>query len=83
MDMTTFAIGGISVVAIIMGLVKVAREAGLASKYAPILSVALGVIIGVSAALYSSSAVYMGALGGIAVGLLSCGLYDVGKKTDA
>lgn len=80
MDVATFAIGGVSVVAVIMGLVKAAREAGLPSKYAPLLSVAIGLIIGITAALYASSAIYIGALGGVAAGLLSCGLYDVGKK---
>lgn len=79
MDISTLTIGGISVIALIIGLVKVAREAGLPSKYAPVASVGLGIFFGVSAALYASSAVYLGAIGGIAAGLLSCGLYDIGK----
>ncbi len=82
MDMNTFMIGGcISAIAIITGLVKVAREAGLPSKYAPAMSVSLGGIIGLSAALFAESAAYLGLIGGIAAGLLSCGLYDVGKKS--
>lgn len=67
--------------AIIQGLVKAAREAGLPSKYAPLLSASIGAVIGVTAALFASSAVYLGLVGGIAAVLLSCGLYDLGKKT--
>ena len=79
MDMTIFAVGGISVVALIIGLVRVAREIGLPSKLAPALSVLLGIIFGVSAALYASSAVYLGVIGGIAAGLIASGMYDAGK----
>ena len=81
MDIATFTVAGISVIAVITGLVKAAREAGLPSQYAPLLSVSIGLVIGISAALYASSAVYIGAFGGITAGLLSCGLYDVGKKS--
>jgi len=79
MDISTIAVGGISIVALIIGLVKVAREMGMPSKFAPTLAVLLGVIFGVSAALYSASAVYVGIIGGIAAGLGASGLYDLGK----
>lgn len=79
MDISTLAVGGISAVALIIGLVKVAREMGMKSKYAPALAVLLGIIFGVSAALYSASAVYVGIIGGIAAGLGASGLYDLGK----
>ena len=82
MDLTTYAIGGVSIIAIITGLVKVAREVGLPSKFAPALAVGLGIALGVSAAMYSSSAVYIGAIGGIAAGLSASGLYDLGKITN-
>lgn len=79
MGVSTLAVGGVSIVALIIGLVKVARETGLPSKYAPALSILLGVTFGVSAALYASSAVYVGVIGGIAAGLGASGLYDLGK----
>ena len=79
MDMTTYLVGGISIIALITGLVKIAREVGLPSKYAPALAVGLGIALGVSAALYSANAVYLGLLGGIAAGLSASGLYDLGK----
>lgn len=82
MDVSTLIlVGGVSAVALIQGLVKVAREAGLPSKYAPAVSVGLGAIIGISAATFADSATYVGLIGGVVAGLISCGLYDVGKKS--
>lgn len=81
MDISTYLVGGISIIAIITGLVKVAREVGLPSKFAPALAVLLGMVLGVSAALYAASAVYIGLLGGIAAGLSASGLYDLGKSS--
>ncbi|MEA4924943.1 MAG: hypothetical protein VB084_06465 [Syntrophomonadaceae bacterium] len=83
MDITTYTVGGLSTIAVITGLVKVARAAGLPSKYAPALSVTLGAIIGISAAVFSDSAVYLGGMGGIAAGLFASGIYDLGKTTAA
>lgn len=82
MDVVVFSIAGISVVAVITGLVKAAREAGLPSKFAPLVSVGIGLTIGVTAALYVSSTIYIGAFAGVATGLMSCGLYDIGKKAE-
>ena len=79
MDISALAVGGISIVALIIGLVKVAREMGMPSKFAPALAVLLGVIFGVTAAMYASSEVYVGIIGGIAAGLGASGLYDLGK----
>ena len=76
---SALAVGGISIVALIIGLVKVAREVGMQSKFAPALAVLLGVIFGVTAAMYASSEVYVGIIGGIAAGLGASGLYDLGK----
>lgn len=83
MDVNTFMIAGgsISAIAVIQGLVKAAREAGLPSKYASLLSAGLGGVIGITAALFANSAVYIGLAGGVAAGLMACGLYDVGKKS--
>lgn len=81
MDVTTYLIGGVSAIALITGLVKVIQEAGLPSKFAPAVSVCLGIVIGVSSAFYADSAILVGILGGIAAGLSACGLYDLGKKS--
>ena len=83
MDVTTLMIAGgsISAIALIQGLVRAAREAGLPSKYASLLSAGLGGAIGITAALFAGSAGYIGLVGGVAAGLMACGLYDVGKKS--
>lgn len=82
MDINALIIAGgsISAVGVIQGLTKAAREAGLPSKYAPLCAAGIGAALGVSAALYSSNAVYLGLMGGVVAGLTSCGLYDIAKK---
>lgn len=83
MDVSTLMIAGgsISAIALIQGLVRAAREAGLPSKYASLLSAGLGGVIGITAALFAGSASYIGLIGGVVAGLMACGLYDVGKKS--
>lgn len=79
--MTEYLVYGIPAVALVMGLVKVFREVGLPSKFAPITSVVFGIILGLVIALESGQSCIAGAIIGIMIGLSSCGLYDVGKKT--
>jgi len=81
MDITTIVVAGssISTIAVVQGLVRAAREAGLPSKYAALLAALIGAIIGVAIALYSSTAIFWGLMGGIVVGLMASGLYDVSK----
>jgi len=68
------------IIAIIIGLVAVAKKLGLESKFAPVLALVLGVGINLVVK-------YLGAetgelvISGIVAGLSSMGLYDVGKKT--
>lgn len=83
MDVSTLLVAGgsISVIAVIQGLVRAARDAGLPSKYASLLSAGLGGTMGIATALFAGSAVYLGLIGGIAAGLMASGLYDLGKKT--
>ena len=81
MDITTIVIAGssISTIAVVQGLVRAAREAGLPSKYAALLATLIGAIIGVAIASYSSTPVFWGLMGGVVVGLMASGLYDVSK----
>lgn len=81
MDITQYAVYGIPAIALVIGLVKVAREVGLSSKYAPVASVGLGVVAGVVMANQNGDPIIAGVVTGIAVGLMACGVYDVGKKT--
>lgn len=80
MDITSYSVGGITILAIITGLVKYAQTLGLASKYAPALAVALGILAGIPIAIQGGMAIGYGIVGGIVAGLLSCGVYDLGKK---
>ena len=56
-----------------MGLVDVAKRAGLPSKNAPILSLVIGIILGVSTNLDN---LQKGMITGIAIGLSASGLYS-------
>ena len=81
MDFSTYLIYGVPVLAIIMGLVKLAREQGLPSKYAPLLSICLGIILGCAVAYQNSSDYVAGAVIGLVAGLSAAGLYDTAKYT--
>lgn len=60
-----------------MGLVEVAKSAGLPSKYAPIVSLAVGTCLGIATSLDN---IGRGVIVGIAIGLSASGLYS-GTKT--
>ena len=78
--MIEYLIYGILAVALVMGLVKVFREVGLPSKFAPLTSLVIGVILGIIISIESGQSYLAGVVIGIMLGLSSCGLYDVGKK---
>lgn len=79
--MTEYLIYGIPAVALVMGLVKVFREVGLPSKFAPLASLVIGIILGLTIASETGQSCSAGVVIGIMLGLSSCGLYDVGKKS--
>lgn len=79
MDYTTYALYGIPVITLVIALVKVARDAGLPSKYAPVASIALGALGGVGVALQQGDPVVTGFVAGIVIGATACGIYDAGK----
>ncbi len=81
MDVSQYLVYGVPIVALVIGLVKVSREAGLPSKFAPGVSLFLGVLFGLLMALEGEQPLLGGALVGVVVGLSACGIYDVGKKT--
>ena len=56
-----------------MGLVEVAKSAGLPSKFAPIVSLAIGTCLGVATSLEN---IGKGIIVGIAIGLSASGLYS-------
>ena len=56
-----------------MGLVDVAKRAGLPSKYAPIVSIAVGISLGIATNIGN---IQKGIFTGIAIGLSASGLYS-------
>lgn len=81
MDINSIMIFGVPAIAVIMAIVKVAREVGLPSKYAPALSLGVGVVIGIGVALQSGDLWLTGLPVGILLGASACGIYDLGKKS--
>ncbi|MCY9511979.1 transposase [Paenibacillus larvae] len=65
------------IVAVIVGLVEVAKRMGLPVRLAPALSVILGIIAGV---VYFPGDVKTSVMFGFVSGLTSCGLYSAGKS---
>lgn len=68
---------GLGFVSIIIGLVEVAKRAGLSSRYAPVLAIVLGVLGGFAIKSDPVEAVFFG----VAAGLSSCGLYSGARAT--
>ena len=81
MELNAILLYGIPVLALIIGLVKVAREMGLPSKFAPAASLGLGIVGGIAVAYQNGMEPVGGIVIGIALGLMACGIYDQGKYT--
>jgi hypothetical protein len=71
MDFTQIAIS----VPVIVGVVEVIKRVGLSSKYAPIVSL----ILGVGSAMYFVGITQDATLYGLVIGLTASGLYSGGK----
>ncbi|AQZ48837.1 hypothetical protein ERICIV_02792 [Paenibacillus larvae subsp. larvae] len=65
------------IVAVIVGLVEMAKGIGLPVRLAPVLSVILGIAAGV---VYFPGDIKTSVMFGIISGLTSCGLYSAGKS---
>lgn len=72
---------GFAGVPIIIGLVQMAKEAGLPARYAAAVAVCLGVIINAGVTIATGGDVIGGLLLGIAVGLAASGLYSVARTS--
>jgi small basic protein len=79
MDYNSILLYGIPVLALVIGLVRVAREMGLPSRFAPAAALGLGVLGGVAVAYQQGLDPVAGIVIGIALGLMACGVYDQGK----
>lgn len=67
---------GIALVPATMGITEVAKSVGLPTKYAPLVSLGTGILLGVVTT--SESSIH-GVLTGIAIGLAASGLYSGAK----
>lgn len=80
-------IAGVAMVPLIVGLVEVAKGAGLAARWAPLLAVALGVAIGVgyraAAGTLAPEGMAVAGLHGLALGLAAAGLYSGARAVTA
>lgn len=74
-----FQIYDIAIIPLIVGIVSLFTTIGLPKKFAPIVAVVLGILIGVF--YIAPGDVLKGILVGIAVGLSSVGLYSGTKNT--
>ena len=84
MGIFDIAIGGVSAMALILGLVEFAKKFGLRGEWCIALSMALGVAFGVayqvSIVVPATFAEWLGTVSyGLALGLAASGLYDVAQ----
>ena len=67
-------------VAVVVGLVQVFKLAGVSTRFAPLLSVAFGLLIVLGLSFFQATFTVI--VTGLVVGLTACGLYS-GVKTSA
>lgn len=60
---------------IVMGIVQVAKSAGLASRWAGVAAIVIGAILGISAGLYAGEP-YLSGIAGLVAGLTAAGAYS-------
>jgi hypothetical protein len=70
---------GITLIPAIVGLVQVAKDAGIPSRFAPLVAVLIGLLTAVAQAAAATHTWIPAATAGVAVGLAACGLYDAGR----
>ncbi len=74
-------VGGASAIAIVLGLVQVAKRLGLKEKYCPLLSTLLGLLISLGYHFYSYKTWYEAVIFGLIIGLSAVGLYSGTRET--
>jgi len=77
--METVVLYGFPAAGIIIGIVAVAKQAGLATKWAPLLALALGILAGIAVGIDQGVSLLQGVITGLVAGLMACGAYDQGK----
>ena len=80
MDLTVLFVVALAILSIINALVQVIKTSfKLANQYVPIVSVAVGILIGIAVSPLTEYSLYTMALAGMIGGLASCGTFDLTK----
>lgn len=83
MDIATYAIYGLPALAVVTSIVGIAKRSGLPPKWAPAVSLSVGIGTCVAVAIDQGQSVMAGAAIGTLLGAAACGVYDLGKSTQA
>lgn len=70
--------GGIAIIPLLIGILEVFKKLGLKDKYIPVVSVVLGITIGIG--LFGDGDIKIGLVQGIFIGLSAVGLYSGTKN---
>ena len=79
MELTQLSLGGASILILIGLLVAFCKNFGLPGRYLPLVSVILGVVLGIIIYFTNGITLIEGIIGGLLAGASVSGLYDVGK----
>lgn len=76
-NLIAYLLTPVAQVALIVGIAEVAKKAGLAKRFIPLLDLALGLVIGIVInGIVLGQGIGVGAIIGIACGLSACGLFS-------
>lgn len=82
MDLSVLFIIAIAILGIINGVVQVLKKSfKIAARFIPIVSVTVGILIGLIIQPLTDYSLYTMALGGLIGGLAACGTFDLTKVT--
>lgn len=80
MDLTVLFVVAVAILGIINAVVQVVKTSfKLANQYVPIVSVAVGILIGIAVWPITEYSLYTMALAGLIGGLAACGTFDLTK----
>ncbi len=79
MDLTQYALYGLPALAVVTSIVGVAKKTGLPTKWAPAVSLAVGISTGVGISIENGQPILAGVAIGVLLGAAACGVYDLGQ----
>lgn len=78
MDLSTLLLIASSIVAVITGVTEVLKRSfGVSTRFVPVISIAVGIAVGIALQPVSQFNLYTMILSGFLAGLSSCGLFDL------